>query len=152
MRPKFASACWLVGAAFLLFFSSAHAGSGDMDFEAQLIWGTNETSPITEKLNPVGQNLQAKLKKSPFKWEHYYEINREKFTVSLNKEKAVKMSKECEIRVQNLGKDEIKFQLYGKGKLADTLSQPLPKGQLLIHGGDAENSTAWFVVLRQTTN
>ena len=149
MRPKLASVLILLGAVFLLCFTSGRAMAGDMDFEAQLIWGTNETSPITEKLKPIGPMLEAKLKKSPFKWEHYYEINREKFTVPSNKEKIVAMSKECEIRVQNLGKDEIRFQLYGKGKLVDTLSQPLPKGQLLVHGGDAENSSAWFIVLRQ---
>jgi hypothetical protein len=133
----------------VLLLTAARCGAADMDFEAQLIWGTNETSPVTEKLHPIGPKLEAKLKKSPFKWEHYYEIRYEKFSVAKDKEKTVQMSKECEIRVGNLGHDDIKFQLYGKGKLVDTLSQPLPKGQLLIHGGDAENSSAWFIVLRQ---
>lgn len=147
MRPKFASACFSLCVAFLFLVTAARAA--DMDFEAQLIWGTNETSPVTEKLRAIGPKLEAKLKKSPFKWEHYYEINQQRFSVGLNKQKAVAMSKECEIRVTNLGKDDIKFELYGKGKLVDTLTQPLPMGQLLIHGGDAENSTAWFIVLRQ---
>ena len=43
----------------------------------------------------------------------------------------------------------VKFQLIGKGKLANTVTQALPKGQLFVTGGDAENSTAWFVVLKQ---
>jgi hypothetical protein len=43
----------------------------------------------------------------------------------------------------------VKFSLFGKGKLANTVTQALPNGQLLVTGGDAENSTAWFVVLRQ---
>jgi hypothetical protein len=33
--------------------------------------------------------------------------------------------------------------------LVNTVTQALPKGELLIVGGDAENDTAWFVVIRQ---
>jgi hypothetical protein len=135
-------------AALLFPVGSAHAGSGEMNIEAQLIWGTNDTKPDS-KLRPVGAVLSGKLKHSPFKWERYFEMHREDFKVNLNEEKIITMSRNCVIKVTNLGNDQVKFQLVGKGKLVNTVSQVLPKGQLLITGGDAENSTAWFVVLRQ---
>jgi hypothetical protein len=148
MRPRLICVCVLIVAALLFPVGSAHAGSRDMNIEAQLIWGTNDTKPDS-KLRPVGTVLSGKLKHSPFKWEHYFEVHREDFKANLNQEKTVTMSRNCVIKVTNIGNDQVKFQLVGKGKLVNTVSQGLPKGQLLITGGDAENSTAWFVVLRQ---
>src|ERR1051325_5023981 len=150
MRLRLISGFLLIAAAFSLTVQTARAAAGEMNFEAQLIWGSNDSTPPSSKLKPVGPKLEEKLKKSPFRWEHYYEVNQEKFTVALHKEKAVTMSKECEIRVANLGNQQIKFQLYGKGTLANTVTQALPLKELLITGGNSENSTGWFVVLRQT--
>jgi hypothetical protein len=76
-------------------------------------------------------------------------MHRELFKLKLNEEKTVTMSRNCVISVTNLGGDQVKFRLFGKGQLANTVTQALPNGQLLVTGGDAENSTAWFVVLRQ---
>jgi len=132
----------------LLPVASARAESGDMNIEALLVWGTNDTKP-DPKLKPADPKLIGKLKHSPFKWDHYFEMHRETFKLRLNEEKTLTMSRNCVISVTNLKDEQIKFQLFGKGVLANTVTQPLPKGQLLITGGDAENSTAWFVVLRQ---
>lgn len=150
MRSGIFCACLLFAAALLLPLGTVAAdSSGCMKIEAQLIWGTNDSKPDA-KLRPVGTILSSKLKNSPFKWDRYYEVHREDFKVCPNEEKTVTMSRHCYIVVKNVGSDQIKFQLYGKGKLANTVTQALPKGQLLITGGDAENSTAWFVVIRQT--
>lgn len=148
MRLGLICGCSLFVAALLLPVSSAHADAGDTNFEALLIWGTNDAKPDST-LKPAGPVLSEKLKHSPFKWEHYFEMHREAFKLRLNEEKTLTMSRNCVISVTNLKDDQIKFQLFGKGKLANTVTQALPKGQLLVTGGDAENSTAWFVVIRQ---
>ena len=137
-----------MAAALLLPVGSARADSGDMTIEALLVWGTNDSKPDS-KLKPADPKLVEKLKHSPFKWEHYFEMHRENFKLRKNEEKPVTMSRNCVISLTNLGDEQVKFQLFGKGKLANTVSQALPKGQLLVTGGDAENSTAWFVVLKQ---
>lgn len=59
------------------------------------------------------------------------------------------MSKSCEIRVKNLGNDRVEIELFGKGKSVEKRTQALPKGKLLLLGGNAEHSTCWFVVLKQ---
>ena len=149
MRPGLIRACLLFVAMGLLFpVASVRAETGDMTVEAQLIWGTNDSKP-DPKLKPAETKLATKLKGSPFKWDHYFEMHRETFKLKLNEEKTVTMSRNCVISVTNLGGDQVKFSLFGKGKLANTTSQALPNGQMLVTGGDAENSTAWFVVLRQ---
>jgi hypothetical protein len=149
MRPGLFCACFLLFVSALLCpAGSAVAETGDMNLEAQLIWGTND-SKTDSKLKAAGPILSEKLKHSPFKWEHYFEMHRELFKLRRNEEKTLTMSRNCVISITNLGDDQVKFQLFGKGKLANTVTQALPNGQLLITGGDAENSTAWFVVLRQ---
>jgi hypothetical protein len=150
MRPGLIRVCILfsVIAALLFPIASARAETGDMTIEAQLIWGTNDTKP-DPKLKPADLKLAAKLKGSPFKWDHYFEMHREIIKLRLNEEKTITMSRNCVISITNLKDEQVKFQLFGKGKLANTVTQALPKGQLLVTGGDAENSTAWFVVLKQ---
>ena len=64
-------------------------------------------------------------------------------------EKKEPMSKHCEIVVKNLGGDKVEVQLFGKGNLVEKRTQSLPKGNCLIIGGNAENTTSWFVVLSQ---
>jgi hypothetical protein len=140
--------CLCLFSALLFCTGSAHAEAGDVTLEAQLVWGTNDTK-TDPKLKPADPELAKKLKQSPFKWDHYFEVHREILKLKLNEEKTVTMSRNCVISVTNLKDNQIKFQLIGKGKLANTVMQALPKGELLVTGGDAENSTAWFVVLRQ---
>ena len=143
---------WLTMAAF--FFPAAFAraqstgNANVVTFEAQLIWGTNDKKP-DPKLKPADSRLAEKLQKTPFKWDHYFEMHKELVKLRLNEEKTVTMSRNCVISLTHLKDENVKFQLFGKGQLANTVTQPLPKGRLLVEGGDAENSTAWFVVLKQ---
>ena len=42
---------------------------------------------------------------------------------------------------------ELEVTLIGKGKEVVKRKQSLPKGEMLVLGGNAPNSTAWLVVL-----
>ncbi len=138
----------LVAALLLPAQTTSAAPDDSMSIEAQLIWGTNDSKP-DPKYKPIGPKMSDRLKHSPFKWDHYYECNRQTFKAKLNTPEKETMSKRCEIHVTYLGDSQVKFELYGNGQLVNTVTQPLPKGELLIIGGDAENNTAWFVILRQ---
>jgi hypothetical protein len=150
MTRKFNSSLllWLCASTFFLSAVAAHSESGDMKLHAQLIWGTNEPKSPDPKHKLVGKELEKKLKNSPFKWEYYFEVSDEKFNLPLQKEKTVTMSRDCAIVVRNLGGSVVEFRLLGKGKLVNKITQPLPKGQILVEGGNADNATAWFVVLK----
>jgi len=148
MRPGLICVCLFFVGALLLPTASARAQSDTATFEALLIWGTNDAK-TDPKFKPAEPGLAEKLKKSPFKWEHYCEMQRQVLKLKLNEERTITLSRNCVISVTNLKDDQVKFQLFGKGKLANTVIQALPNGQLLVTGGDAENSTAWFVVLRR---
>ena len=151
MSIKLTSRFWLLPAvlAILAFAGTSIAVAADMKLEAQLIWGTDDAQPSDPKIKPVEGELAKKLKNSPFKWKNYFEVSRKQLAVPKDGEKKEAMSKQCELSVKNLGGDKIEVQLIGKGKLVEKRNQPLPKGKLLLIGGNAENTTSWFVVLRQ---
>jgi hypothetical protein len=125
------------------------AVAAEIKLEAQLIWGTNDKQSPNPDHKPVDAEVEKRLKKLPFKWQHYFEVNRKQFSVPEGETKKVVLSKDCEIKVRNAGKGVVEVQLFGKGELVSKISQALPKDEWLVTGGNAANFTSWFVVLRK---
>lgn len=154
MRPGLFCVCLFFVAALYFPAAVASAATDTISIDARLIWatneGTNQLKSADPKLRPVGPRLSEKLKSSPFKWEHYYECKvQSPITLKLNEGKRIPMSKRCEIEVTYLGNSQVRMEVYGNGTLVNTVTQALPKGEFLLVGGEAENSTAWFVAVRQ---
>lgn len=123
--------------------------AGELKLEAILVWGTNDEKSPDPNHKPVGERLEKKLKKLPFKWAHYFEVSRKKFSLAEGQVEKVELSKECRIEVRSVGKEAVEVQLFGKGKLVSKISQAMTKDECLVTGGNAPDVTAWFVVLRQ---
>lgn len=133
----------------LITVDPSKASAADLRLEAILVWGTNEATSPDPKHKPVEPQLAKKLRSVPFKWANYFEVKREEIVVPPAGEKKKRMSKDCEIKVRNMGKSVVEVSLIGKGEPVGKVTQALPKGELLVTGGNAENFTAWFVVLKQ---
>ena len=123
--------------------------AADLNLEVRLIWGTNDKQSPDPTHKPVGTNTLAKLRSLPLNFANYFEVGRTNFVVPLLGSKKIAMSKECEIVVRSTGGDNIELALFGKGQRVGLISQALPKGEHLVTGGQAPNSTAWFVTLKQ---
>ena len=152
MRTKFTVLAWLAWVpvvALLLMAGAARGLAADLKLEAQLIWGTNDAKSPDPNHKPVDADVARKLKTLPFKWANYYEVTRKQFAVPESGQRSETMSKECEIRVKNLGKSVVELSLVGRGEHVGKITQALPKRELLVTGGNAPNFTAWFVVLKQ---
>lgn len=132
----------------LLLAAPACAGDKVLELEALLIWGTNDPRPQDKKIKPVEEAVGKKLEKMPFKWKYYYEVTRRPCLVEPGKKQKVRMSRKCEISVRKVDEDKIEFTLIGQGKKVGRVTQELPQGEILVVGGNAENFTSWFVVLR----
>ena len=133
---------------FFICATPAQSRAADMKLEAQLIWGTNDKSS-DPKLKTVDADVAKKLESLPFKLKYYYVMNSKQFTVAKSDEHAETLSKESSIKVKNLGADKIEIQFFGKEKPLEKRTQQLPKGELFLYGGNAENSSAWFIALKQ---
>jgi len=144
---KCLSALWLAAGLLALFPAVSHAA--DLKLEAVLVWGTNDEKPLSGELKPVTEDIAKKLNCLPFKYTNYFEVNRKQFSVKDAGSEKVRMSKDCVITVKNLEGGKVEVTLIGKGQPVGTITQQLKKGKCLVTGGNAANSTAWFVVLKQ---
>jgi len=123
--------------------------AADMKLEAQLLWGTDDAKSPNPKHKPVEADLKKKLKQLPLKWSNYFEETRKTFTVPQGDARRIILSDLCEIEVKNLDGSKVDVIQFGRGKKVFTRTQALPKGEMLVLGGNAPDATAWLVVLRQ---
>jgi hypothetical protein len=136
-----------------LVFASAQQSSKLLKIEAQLVWGTNDGKSPDPKHKPVDADVRKKFENIPFKYTNYFEVNRQTLEVPVGGSQRKPMSKKCEIEIKDLGNDKIEVanfsQKDGQNKELGRGSHPLPKHEILILGGNAPNSNAWFVVLKR---
>lgn len=125
--------------------------AGDRKFEAQLIWATNDKESPDPKHKAVDTEIRERLGKLPLKWENYFEVNRQQLCVDKGGTNKVCLSAKCSLEVNM--KDDKKVEVLLMGKKGDVISrqtQPLAKGEVLVLGGEAPNSTAWLVTVKRT--
>jgi hypothetical protein len=138
-------------ALVLLACAELRAQAADMKLQAFLLWGTDDTKPPEGKTyQPVRPDIMHKLKELPLKWTNWFEVNHKEFTVLLGAVQEVAISEKCQLNVSKTSITEVEVSLIGKVKEVVKRKQSLPKGEMLVLGGNAPNSTAWLVVLKRT--
>ena len=141
---------WFAAALFLLAATGFSAPAAELKLQAFLLWGTADSKPPEGKnYQPANPEIRQKLKELPLKWANWFEVRRVDCTVPQGATKEVVMSEKCQVKVRKLGGTEVEVCLIGKGKEVMRRKQPLPKGEMLVLGGNAPNSTAWLVVLKR---
>jgi len=153
MRAKLIRATglgWFSIALVLLACAEVRAQAADMKLQAFLLWGTDDAKPPEGKAyKPVAPDILHKLKELPLKWTHWFEVNRKDVTVRQGAVNEVRMSEMCQVNVTKLSGTEVEVLLIGKGKEVVKRKQSLPKGEMLMVGGNAPDATAWLVVLKR---
>lgn len=130
----------ICAALFFLLFAgmTARAGSGDLKLEAQLILCSNNAQP---KGQPVAPEIEQKLLRLPLKWQHYYVVSGQQFSVALHESKPFALGK-TGIALKNLGGEKVEVTVLGHGKI----TQSLRKGQTLVTNS---NDDSCLIVVRQ---
>jgi len=150
MKIKPVSTRWFWLLVMLLCLgATAATARAEMKLEAQLIWGTSDDVTADPLHKPVDADVAAKLKSLHLQWKNFFVVESKQFTVAKDDTQSAKLSKDCEVKVKNLGHGDVEMTILGRGKEIGKIKQSLPKGELLVTGGNAENSTAWFVALKQ---
>lgn len=130
----------------------AHAG-GDMVLEAQLVWGTNHPKSGDTGLAEVDQRTRDRLC-GVFKWQKYYQIGKQNFSLPPAVTQRVQMSKKCRLEVTDLGKGWVEVRLFGrkqedaKEELVLKKKEQMKPGEMLVLAGDDVDDNAWFVLLQ----
>jgi hypothetical protein len=137
-------------ALVLLACAEVRVQAADMKLQAFLLWGTDDAKPPEGKAyKPVAPDILHKLKELPLKWTHWFEVNRKDVAVRQGAVNEVRMSEMCQVNVTKLSGTEVEVLLIGKGKEVVKRKQSLPKGEMLMVGGNAPDATAWLVVLKR---
>jgi len=140
--------------AVILLMAIAAGGvaraADSLPVEMQLIWATNEPKSPDPKHKPVDADVAKLLENTPYRWKYYYEVHRRVEDVPGDRslEKII-MSKHCALDIKylgnHLGKERVQVKLYGDDKLVSMNKDALP----LLLAGNAQNETAWFVLIRK---
>ncbi len=126
------------------------AQAAEVKLQAFLLWGTDDSKPPEGKAyRPVNPEIRRKLKELPLKWTNWFEVKRVECEVAEGASKEVTVSDKCQLNVSKLAGSELEVTLIGKGKEVVKRKQSLPKGEMLVLGGNAPNATAWLVVLKR---
>ena len=141
---------WVAAALFLLAAAGFSAPAAELKLQAFLLWGTDDSKPPEGKnYQPASAEILHKLKDLPLKWTNWFEVRRVDCTVPQGVIKEVVMSEKCQVKVRKLSGSEVEVSLVGKGKEVMKQKQSLPRGEMLVLGGNAPNATAWLVVLKR---
>ncbi len=141
---------WFGIALALLAGGQIGTQAAEMKLQAFLLWGTDDTKPPEGKAyQPVQLDVQQKLKDLPLKWTNWFEVNRKDCTLAQGETKEVPISEKCKLILARVVGHELEVTLIGKGKEVVKRKQSLPRGEMLVLGGNAPNSTAWLVVLKR---
>lgn len=142
---------WLALLLSLLAPGAERVQAADAKFEAQLIWATNDKKSPNPSHKAVDPEMRQRLAKLPLKWVNYFEVNRKSFVISDAATNRVVMSKKSSIEVKLLDADRVEVSLYDQqGDVCTKQTQPLPKGEILVFGGESPNATAWLMTLKRT--
>lgn len=148
-RTVFCSSLALACLLGVLGFAPARLEAADMKLEAQLLWGTDDAKSPNPKHKAVDPELKKKLKALPLKWANYFEETRRTLDVPQGATRRLALSDLCEIEVKNLDGTKVEVTHFGRGKKIATRTQALPKGEILLLGGNAPDATTWLVLIRQ---
>lgn len=136
--------------ASLLVAGTISARADEFKFEAQLIWATNDQKSPEEKHKAVEAEIQKKLESLGLKWKNFFEVKRVAFTAPKGESGKVVISEKCSISVKVLEDKKLEVIFYGKkGEVCSRQIQPLKTDEVLVHGGNAANETAWLVTLKR---
>jgi hypothetical protein len=154
MRPYVLAICGLAPLLTAVTFLGAGSppappGESNLKLEALLIWGTNDGKSPNPKHKPVEAEVRKKLQELPLKWTNYFVVNRKVLELPPKGTNKTALSDKYEIEVKNRGGSNFEFSSFGKGKSVGKRTQPLPKNETLILGGNDKGGNTWLVVLKR---
>ena len=152
MRIRVAPAFWRAWVVVGLLVSGlglADVLAADLKIEAQLVWGTADAKSPNPQHKPVEADILKKLRELPLKWSHYFEVTRKQVALPAKATRKFELGR-CDIEITSLGGLDVEVTLLATGgKKIVKRTQAFPKGEILVLGGNAPNSTAWLAILKR---
>ena len=113
----------------------------------QLIRGNNHDTPPVPDAKPVSPEL-TKMIRRVFNWKSYWEINRQRVTLTRGQKAKVRLSKEREVEIDLTDLAKRKVTAFESGKPITRSTWPVGNATTII-GGDRDAQSVWFIVVRR---
>ena len=128
------------------FSTAAQSNAPEMKLQVQLVWATDDVKSPDASHKALAGGLAKKFA-STYRWKNYFEVNSQNLSVPVNASKKTALSSHCAVDVKYLGGSKVEVTFEGQGKKLVKMSDIIKPTEPLIIAGDAQNSTAWFVVI-----
>jgi hypothetical protein len=141
-----------IGLAVLLgswIAAGGEAGKPPAKFEVQLLWGTDLSQSPDPSHKAVDADVGHKLNSLPLRFKNYFLVKKESLALTTGDTKKVQMSAKCEVELHDVDHQKFCATFFGKGKQTSKRTQAFPKGEMLVHGGNAPGSNAWLIVVKR---
>jgi len=113
----------------------------------QLVRATDSSQPPQSGSRPVGAKLATTLH-GPLRWKHYWEICRREADVPFGGTATLRLPNQRAVEIDLTRPGRRSATAFQHGKPVDRTVVPIGEAFTLI-GGDRDDSTAWFIVVRR---
>jgi hypothetical protein len=133
----------------LVFCPRSALGAEDkpMSCYLQLVRGNDDATPPTPDAKPVGPVLDKKLR-AVFKWQHFWELKREKVSLKTGEKVRRCMSAEREVELERTTAAQTTIRVFRNGK-PTVVEKQAAEAPFSVIGGDKDGDQSWFIVVRR---
>jgi len=145
---------WILFAFGLVAALLADARASELKLKAELVWGTDDSSPPNKNYQPLAPALREKVRQ--LRWKNYIVVNSATSSPAKDSKK-VELSERCALTIKDLGNGQIQVSIFNPKAEKPTepvatkvlAADKLKQGHAYIIGGDSKDrwDDAWLVFI-----
>src|SRR5262249_23234509 len=129
--------------------SLGQAADHPIECYVQLIRGTDDAKPRNPSHKEIGPTLSKRLR-PVFRWDHYWENQREKLALTQGKPSRVHLKNGRDLEVEWMNSDQIQVRVFHDNRMTRKVTHRNAAGMMAILGTEKDEEDSWFVVVRRS--
>jgi hypothetical protein len=135
-------------------FANAQKQSGSVGphgktFEVYMVYGTKGDEALNPRYRPIGAELAKKIRELPLRLVDYYLVCSKRCRVPQQGSRMCALDDNCEFEITDSADSQVDVLVTRKGIRCGKRRQLLAKGEFLVFGGNAPNSSCWLVFVKR---
>ncbi len=144
MHPLCLQIVSVIGLAVMV---SCTDNSEKLAYHVQLVRASNEVQPPEPGTTVIGPKLTRHLQ-PVFSWTSYWEIARQQVFVSRGQKARLRLSPQREVEIDLSTRGKRTVVAFSNDEAVARVTRPIDECMTII-GGDRDEQTAWFIVVRR---
>lgn len=131
----------------LVLTVSCSDNSERLAYHVQLVRASNEVQPPEPGRTAIGPKLAQHLR-PVFSWTNYWEVARKEVFLSSGQRARLQLSPQRRVEIDLTTKGKRTVVAFSKDQAVSLVTRPIGESMTII-GGDRDNQTAWFIIVRR---